>query len=57
MSYVHIIPDVNNPRKMQDGEDSADINDNKHRLKSFILKNEKTWNTFQVFIAPNTFSP
>ena len=28
---------------MQVGEDSADINDHKHKLKRFILKNERTW--------------
>ena len=43
MNYVHIIPEVANSRSTQVGEESADIDDHKHRLKSFILKNEKTW--------------
>lgn len=42
MNYVHIIPEVNSS-KMKVGEDSADIDDHKRRLKSFILKNDKTW--------------
>lgn len=43
MSYIYIISEVNSFRKVQAGEDSADISEHKHRLKDFIMKSEKIW--------------